>query len=171
MKNLEYFMTLPYRIEIRPIPENKGGGYEASIPELGRYAVRADGDTIEEALNGLESIRKERLAAYLEEGLSIPEPAPDEEDYSGKFVLRIPKNLHRELSHRARLNNVSLNQFTTAVLSSGLAIERFYGAIQSLEHEVKDLQQRVHALRYTMQGNVRRSRSTRYGIDEAPKAA
>ncbi len=136
MKNLEYFMKLPYRIEIQPIPEKKGGGYEASIPQLGKSSVRADGETVEEALNGLQAVKQERLASYLEEGLLIPEPDPDEEDYSGKFVVRIPKSLHRELSQRAKQNNVSLNQFVIFLLSSGLGLETHRFAPRGLKQEM-----------------------------------
>lgn len=141
MKTLDYYMALRYRIEIAPIPEEKGGGYEASIPELGRYAVCADGETIQEALVNLEAIKRDVLEDHLEEGLPIPEPMPKEEDYSGKFVLRIPKSLHRELSQRAREDNVSLNQYTTAVLSAGLALKtsRVRGKLDQLEGRVNRL--------------------------------
>ena len=125
-------MSLPYRIEIEPIPENRGGGNEASIPQLGKYAVCADGDTIEEALDNLQAIKKERLTAYLEGGLSIPEPEPDEDEYSGKFLTRIPKYLHRELALRARENNVSLNQFLSCMLSGALHIDRSSATLEDV---------------------------------------
>ena len=162
MKNLEYFMGLPYRIEIEPIPENKGGGYAASIPRLGKHAVRGDGDTIEEALRDLEAIKEERLACYLEEGLTIPEPEPEEDDYSGKFVLRIPKSLHRELAIRARDNNVSLNQFVTAVISRGLAMESFHAEAKELRQEIANLWYEVHEAGYA----ARRGRATGADIME-----
>jgi len=40
----------------------------------------------------------------------IPEPIPDNKSYSGKFILRIPKSLHRDLSQKATEEGVSLNQ-------------------------------------------------------------
>jgi antitoxin HicB len=132
MKNLEYFMSLPYRIEIEPIPENKGGGYVASIPLLGKYAVCGDGDTIEEALENLQAMKEERLNSYVREGLSIPEPDPDEDEYSGKFVLRIPKYLHRELALRARENNVSLNHFVSSLLSGAFQADRSSSLTQNI---------------------------------------
>ena len=119
--NLDYFMTLPYRIELQEISQDLGGGFSVCIPSLGRYAVHADGETVLEALEKLEEIKRDRLAAYLEAGVTIPEPEK-EENFSGKFVLRIPKYLHRELSIKARQNNVSLNQFVASLLSSGLHV-------------------------------------------------
>ncbi|MFD2670789.1 toxin-antitoxin system HicB family antitoxin [Marinicrinis sediminis] len=35
-----------------------------------------------------------------------------DEEYSGKFVLRLPKTLHRQLSEKAKHEGVSLNQYT-----------------------------------------------------------
>jgi antitoxin HicB len=165
MKNLKYFMALPYRIEIQPIPESKGGGYGASIPQLGKYAVCADGETIEEALNNLAEIKKERLIAYLEEGVVIPEPASAEEDYSGKFLVRIPKSLHRELAQRAKQNDISLNQLVTSLLSSGLVYEVHQSALQELKQEIKYLQCRIHDLRYIMQPSAPKYQISRYVFD------
>jgi len=124
VKDLDYYLSLPYRIEIQPIPEHDGGGYEARIPRLGRYAFVGDGETIPEALHSLEEIKRVLLAEYLEECLPIPEPEPDEESYSGKFVVRIPKYLHRELALRAKENDVSLNQLVSTLLASGLQAAR-----------------------------------------------
>jgi predicted HicB family RNase H-like nuclease len=146
MKSLEYFMDLPYRIEIEPIPANKGGGFEASIPQLGKYAVCADGETVEEALSKLHEVKKERLGAYLEEGLPIPEPVASEEEYSGKFLLRIPKYLHRELALGAKQNGVSLNQFITSLLSGGVQAQASCIARRDLQREDKPGHRRARGL-------------------------
>lgn len=165
MKNIDYFMSLPYRIEIQPIPPSKGGGYDASIPLLGKRSVCGYGETIEEALNDLQTVKKERLRSYLEEGLTIPEPNEEEENYSGKFVVRIPKSLHRELSERAKQNEVSLNQFITSILSSGLAFDIYHSSLQDLKQEVRLLQYRIHDLKYTMQNTVPRKPVLEHIID------
>jgi predicted HicB family RNase H-like nuclease len=46
----------------------------------------------------------------------IPLPAT-EQDYSGKFVLRLPKSLHRRLAQQAEQEGVSLNQYAVSLLS------------------------------------------------------
>jgi antitoxin HicB len=56
------------------------------------------------------------LEVALEEGIPIPEPRPDE-DYSGKFVVRVPRSLHRELVQRAEQEGVSLNQYINVALA------------------------------------------------------
>ena len=119
-KDLNYYMSLPYIVELKPIPEEDGGGFSASIPQLGRCSLLADGETIEEALKNLEQIKRERFSEYIEEGLIIPEPEKDEQAYSGKFVVRIPKYLHRELVLTAKHNDVSLNQFIVSVLAGSV---------------------------------------------------
>jgi len=45
------------------MPEAKGGGYEVSISQLGRYAVFGVGETLEETLAVLTETKRE----YIEE--------------------------------------------------------------------------------------------------------
>ncbi|WP_339286659.1 toxin-antitoxin system HicB family antitoxin [Paenibacillus sp. FSL R5-0486] len=56
------------------------------------------------------------LTVKLEYGDVIPEPI-GEDDYSGKFNLRIPKSLHRQLIERAAADSVSLIQYCLYKLS------------------------------------------------------
>lgn len=123
-KNLDYYMGLPYTIEVIPIPASEGGGYTAQLPQLGRFAFVGDGETIEEAIADLENFKRERFAAYLEDGIEIPEPKLEKEDYSGRFLVRIPKVLHRQLVEAAKENQSSLNQYVTYLLSTNFNIDR-----------------------------------------------
>ena len=45
------------------------------------------------------------------------QPLPPEEDYSGKFVVRVPRSLHRDLVETAEQEGVSLNQYINVVLA------------------------------------------------------
>ena len=38
MKNLDYYLNLPYKIELKKIPEKEGGGYGAFMPEFNGVA-------------------------------------------------------------------------------------------------------------------------------------
>jgi len=38
MKNLDYYLNLPYKIELKKIPQNQGGGWGAFMPELNNIA-------------------------------------------------------------------------------------------------------------------------------------
>jgi antitoxin HicB len=54
-----------------------------------------------------------------ETGRPIPTPAtPDA--YSGKWVLRTPRSLHRSLAERAKHEGVSLNMLAVALLAEAL---------------------------------------------------
>ncbi|MDR3603465.1 MAG: toxin-antitoxin system HicB family antitoxin [Syntrophaceae bacterium] len=138
-KDLNYFMSLPYIVELKRIPIEDGGGFSACIPQLGRHSLLADGETIEEAVQNLEVIKRERFAEYIQAGLIIPEPEREEEDYSGKFVLRIPKYLHRELALTAKQNDVSLNQLVVSMLAGGVENHRWSSKLSGLQAEVRIL--------------------------------
>jgi predicted HicB family RNase H-like nuclease len=59
------------------------------------------------------------IETTIEQGLPIPEPRPLEV-YSGRFVTRIPKSLHRELAEAAERDNVSLNAFVNVALAKAV---------------------------------------------------
>ena len=119
-KTLDYYMSLDYPVEIRRIDESLGGGYVATIPSLGAQAFVGDGETPQEAYENLQAAKKEIFAEYLQVGVAIPEPVvePAYEDYSGKLMLRLPRELHAKLAVAAKRNETSLNQFIVYALSS-----------------------------------------------------
>ncbi len=69
---LEFYLNIPYPIEVTEISEEDGGGILASIPALGKHAFLGDGDTIEEALRNLEDIKRYLFQRYLDRGIPIP---------------------------------------------------------------------------------------------------
>jgi predicted HicB family RNase H-like nuclease len=51
-----------------------------------------------------------------------PVPAPSDRtdvNYSGKFLMRVPKRLHAELARAAKGQGVSLNQYVLYLLTKG----------------------------------------------------
>lgn len=115
IKNLDYYMNLPYRIEI--VKEQEEGGYVLHCPELSGCITC--GETIQEGLEMLEDAKKCWFTACLEDGVTIPEPTRLE-DYSGQFKLRLPKSLHKQLAQRSSEEGVSMNQYCVYLLSKGL---------------------------------------------------
>ena len=117
MKNLEYYMSLPYRME--EVPDIEEGGYMASFPELPGCLTCAD--TMEELIVNAQDAKKAWLEASLADGDIIPEPivGEDTREYSGQFKIRMPKSLHRSLSLRAKAEGISMNQYCIYLLSKG----------------------------------------------------
>jgi antitoxin HicB len=110
-KTVDYYMNLPYTIELRRDSEE---GWFVCVKEL--RGCMSQGDTAEEALAMIQDAMSAWLEVALEDGLPVPEPRSDE-DYSGKFVVRVPRSLHRELVEMADREGVSLNQYINVVLA------------------------------------------------------
>lgn len=118
MKTVEYYMNLPYRIEIQPDPDE--GGYAVRYPDLpGCITV---GETINDALANAEDAKRAWLSDALEEGIRIAEPN-EADNYSGQFKLRIPKSLHRLLAEHAKAEGTSMNQYCLYLLSRNDALK------------------------------------------------
>ena len=115
-KTIEYYMGLPYTRELIKEPE---GGWFIRIKEL--PGCMSQGETVEDAMNMIEDAMLGWLEISIEDGDEIPEPKLDE-DYSGKFVVRLPRSLHRQLVETAEREGVSLNQFVNVALAR--AVER-----------------------------------------------
>lgn len=110
-------MDLPYKVDI--YPEEDGSGYTASIPDLPGCLTSAD--SIDELWESLAEAKMLWLEVAIEDGDHIPEPSPiEDEQFSGRFVARLPRSLHRELANRADRENTSLNQLVVMLLSDGM---------------------------------------------------
>ena len=117
MKTIDYYMNLPYRLEI--IPDTEEGGYVAAFPELPGCLTCAE--TIEDLIENAMDAKRVWLESELEMGAEIPEPDGIYE-YSGQFKLRIPKSLHKQLAEHSKLEGVSMNQYCVYLLSRNDAL-------------------------------------------------
>jgi antitoxin HicB len=114
-RDLDYYMKLPYTIELRKDPE---AGWFVRVKEL--HGCMSQGETAQEAVAMIREAMELWLGVSLEDGLSIPEPR-SVEDYSGKFVVRVPRSLHRQLVEAAAGDGVSLNQYINVALAKTVA--------------------------------------------------
>lgn len=91
-----------------------------------------------------------------ESGQDIPLPSYPS-DYSGKFNIRLPRSLHRDLAESADEENVSLNQYVTMFLARGDAdvSDARRGPVQSTAHAIAETPVRYLA-EQAAQGRVRR---------------
>jgi len=70
----------------------------------------------EAALKGIRKVVEEVIADMMKNGESIPEPIASKH-FSGKFMVRIPPDIHRQLAIQAAEAGVSLNRLASAKLS------------------------------------------------------
>lgn len=114
MKDVNYYMNLPYNYIIQLIKDESGEYFYAKVLELD--GCQSTGNSFEEAYRNLKEAMKEWIEIKIEHNICIPMPIVND-NYSGKFVVRIPKSLHYQLSMEAREEGVSLNQYALYKLS------------------------------------------------------
>ena len=111
LKNFEYYMKLNYPIKYWEDED----GFFIEIPDLPGCMTFCD--NFDQINKMAEDAKKLWIQSRLKKGLEVPEPKKDE-DFSGKILLRLTKNLHRILSSQAEIEGVSLNQHMLSLLSS-----------------------------------------------------
>lgn len=104
-----------YAINIAPLTADEGGGFMVTFPDL--PGCIADGETVEEAIEEAKDAFNAWMIVEIEDKGEAPKP----KTYSGQYVQRIPKSLHRRLAQRAEQEGVSLNQYTATLLAEGEA--------------------------------------------------
>ena len=117
MKNIDYYMTLPYKMEI--VEDKDEGGYVVSYPDLPGCITCCE--TIETAVANANDAKMAWIEAALESGIEIQEPN-NLEEYSGQFKLRIPRSLHRSLAEHSKKEGISMNQYCVYLLSRNDAL-------------------------------------------------
>ena len=79
-----------------------------------RDVITFEGTSVEEVQQAFHESVDDYLEFCAERGESPEKP------FSGKFVLRLPEDLHRQAYIQAKLKNKSLNSWVTEVLQSVL---------------------------------------------------
>ena len=70
----------------------------------------------ESALKGIRSIVADIIADIRKNKEALPQPL-SAKHYSGKFIVRVPPEIHRQLAIEAAESGVSLNRIASAKLS------------------------------------------------------
>lgn len=115
MKNIEEYMKLPYNYIIQQINDESGEYYYAHVLEMD--GCQSTGNTFKEAYDNLKDAMRGWIETKIDGGYDIPLPVKYNE-FSGKFMVRIPKSLHYRLSIEAQQEGVSLNQYALYKLSN-----------------------------------------------------
>lgn len=137
-RTVEEYMKLPYTIEITP----DDGSFFIKVKELpGCMSV---GETRSETMEMIDDAMRGWLEVALEDGIEIPLPEiMQEEKYSGKFALRLPKSLHTKLAEAAEREGVSLNQYIITLLSENSPLHEIRGLLKKLPEESRGREQEV----------------------------
>lgn len=101
------YMKLPYTRLVQEMDDESGHYFYGRILELD--GCQSTGDTLEELYESLNEAMEGYIEVKLENNLPIPTP-DTADNYSGKFVVRVPKTLHQRLAIEAEKEGVSLNQ-------------------------------------------------------------
>lgn len=117
----------PFRVRV-----GENGEYVVDFPDLpgcftGSQSLAELPEMIEEARS---------LWIEVEYGLGHDIPAPsriDNDEYSGKFNVRLAHSLHRSISEAADRDGVSMNQYVTGLLARGDVQERIEQRIDGIE--------------------------------------
>ena len=115
MEDVKKYLNLPYNYIIHPVNDESGFYFYARVLELD--GCQSTGETFEEAYKNLMEAMEGWIEAKLEGGFEVPLPV-GYENFSGKFVIRMPKSLHYKLSIEAKQEGVSLNQYALYKLSN-----------------------------------------------------
>ena len=86
-------------------------GLCAEFPKLSWLATGP-----EEALSGIRSVVKDCVEDMVSNEEAIPKPIATRK-YSGKFMVRVPPEVHRNLAMQAAESGVSLNRIASAKLA------------------------------------------------------
>jgi antitoxin HicB len=116
--NAKAYLNQPYH---REMVRNEDGTFFARVIEF--PGCMTEGDTEAEVLANLNDAMIAWIEAKLEDKEEIPKPIEDE-NYSGKFLVRVPKTIHKELARRAEIEGVSLNQYVLTGLACMVGRER-----------------------------------------------
>ena len=86
-------------------------GLCAELPSLSWVAKSQ-----EEALRGIRKVVSDVVKDPQKSGEKVPEPL-SQKHFSGKFVVRVPAEVHRKLAMEAAEEKVSLNRLVSAKLA------------------------------------------------------
>jgi predicted HicB family RNase H-like nuclease len=91
--------------------DNEYVGLCAEFPSLSWLAVSP-----EAALKGIRKVVADVVKDMKKNGKPVPEPIASKQ-YSGKFMVRVPPEVHRNLAIQAAESGISLNRIASAKLS------------------------------------------------------
>lgn len=128
---LSYYLALEYPYTV--VPDD--GSYFIEFPDLPGCMTQVE--EAQEIPDAAEEIRALWIEGEYEDGHDIPEPMPT--DYSGKFVVRAPKSLHRDLAQSAKREGMSLNAYVCYLLADRNIAANFAIQLEQVSEHISSL--------------------------------
>lgn len=110
-KEAKKYLELPYTYTLEREKDADGEYFVIRVNELS--GCMSHGKTIERAYENIKDAMLGWISVCLESRNKVPTP----ENFSGKFLVRVPSTLHKELVVRANKEGVSLNQLVTTAFA------------------------------------------------------
>ncbi len=142
------YLALPYRLEIT---QREHGSFVVRYPDLPGCVTQVE--RLDDAVTTAREILAGWLEIALEDGQDIPLPRQTEH-YSGKFIVRIARSLHRDLAETAHQEGVSLNAYVGQILAAGQGATAVHRRLDELCEKLGVLHDRVPATFGTVPGPV-----------------
>ena len=100
MKDLAYYMSLPYEIKVKKLSKEEGGGFGAQMPIFKPFALFfGQGESEAEAIEDLWQAFAAHVEDALKHGDFIPEPTkPLSKNYAITMKTNIMKQIDKEAS-------------------------------------------------------------------------
>jgi antitoxin HicB len=114
LRSVDEYLVLPYTIEVMRDDADGVAGWFARVVELPGCMTQVD--SFDEVDEMIQDAMRGWISTALAHGITIPEPRTGEQ-FSGKFVIRVPRSLHKELVEAAERNGVSLNTYVNVALA------------------------------------------------------
>lgn len=120
----EHYLNQPYARILIPDPK---GGFSAEMLEF--PGCFAEGDTADDAIANLERAASSWIEVALSQGQEIPPPSASY-GYSGRLVLRLPRELHKLAARKADRDQVSLNQCLLTAIATWVGADNLYQRLE-----------------------------------------
>jgi antitoxin HicB len=133
---LSYYLDMSYPYIV--IPDE--GSFFIKFPDLPGCISQVEHE--HEIVHAAEEIRTLWIEGEYGDGATIPEPVFLSE-FSGRFVTRIPKSLHRDLVMAAKSEGISLNAYVGHLLTDRNAAAQMSARLDSLESRLAALGDQV----------------------------
>lgn len=115
--SVDDYLRLPYTVEVIRDESDGLPGYVARVVELPGCLTQAD--DFQELGEMVEDAMRVWIETALEDGRVIPQPRLAAQ-HSGKFLVRVPRSLHRQLVDAAERDGVSLNSLVNVILARAM---------------------------------------------------